>query len=86
MLNEAPRHKSMEVQLHVLCLYVTSSRCIAHNQGVIVFATRWRGQLQALATLLPEKIQEVRVVPEARLDHVVEKKCTATILKFQSDE
>ena len=36
MLNEAPQHKSMEVQLQVLYLYVTPSRFIAHNQGVIV--------------------------------------------------
>jgi hypothetical protein len=33
-----------------------------------------------------QKIQEVGVVPEARLDHVVEKNCIAGILKFQSDE
>ena len=35
MLNEAPRRKSMEVQLQILCLYVTSC-CTAHNQGDVL--------------------------------------------------
>jgi len=33
-----------------------------------------------------KKIQEFRVVPEARMDHVVEKNFIARILKFRSDD
>jgi hypothetical protein len=33
-----------------------------------------------------QKIQEVRVVPEARMDHVVEKKCIDRILTFRREE
>jgi hypothetical protein len=33
-----------------------------------------------------QKIQEFRVIPEAGLDHVVEKNCIARILKLGRDE
>jgi hypothetical protein len=45
------------------------------------------GSASSFGCFIPgKKIQEVRVVPEARLDQVMEKKCVVRILKFWSDE